>query len=91
MPDRILIFSDWFTPGFRAGGPIRSLVNLTEAVGLPFDIITRNTDHYSSIPYDLPVGEWIQHSTASRRQQPVDIRSAILDEAVKLEKREGLF
>ncbi|MFM7105051.1 MAG: glycosyltransferase family 4 protein [Flavobacteriales bacterium] len=66
MPDRILVFSDWFSPGFRAGGPIRSLVNLTEALGLPFDIITRNTDHYSSTTYDLPVGEWVQHSAHVR-------------------------
>jgi glycosyltransferase involved in cell wall biosynthesis len=66
MPDRILVFSDWFSPGFRAGGPIRSLANLTESLGLPFDIITRNTDHNSTLPYDLPVGEWIQHSTHVR-------------------------
>lgn len=66
MPDRILVFSDWFAPGFRAGGPIRSLVNLTESVGLLFDIVTRNTDHYSSVPYDLPTGQWVEHSSHVR-------------------------
>lgn len=66
MPERVLVFSDWFAPGFRAGGPIRSLVNLTVSLRIPFDIVTRNTDHYSSVPYNHPTGEWIHHSERVR-------------------------
>lgn len=56
----VLVFSDWFLPGFRGGGPIRSLANLVEQVPAQFYIITRITDHHSDIPYQgIREGEWI--------------------------------
>jgi glycosyltransferase involved in cell wall biosynthesis len=49
---KILVFSDWFLPGFRAGGPIRSLANLVIALDrCDFYIVTRITDHHSTTPY----------------------------------------
>lgn len=49
---KILVFSDWFLPGFRAGGPIRSLANLVNALDeCDFYIVTRITDHHSSVSY----------------------------------------
>lgn len=60
---KILVFSDWFLPGYRAGGPIRSLANLVNAVDYEFYIVTRITDHHSKVPYEGIVdGEWVQHS-----------------------------
>lgn len=47
----ILVFTDWYYPGFRAGGPIRSLMNIVEQVDRPFFIITRITDYNSSEEY----------------------------------------
>ncbi|MFM7311033.1 MAG: glycosyltransferase family 4 protein [Flavobacteriales bacterium] len=47
----ILVFSDWFTPGYRAGGPIRSLANLIEHMPHRFSVITRITDHHSREAY----------------------------------------
>ena len=35
---RLLIFYDYFSPAFKAGGPIRSLVNLTALLQDEFDI-----------------------------------------------------
>jgi glycosyltransferase involved in cell wall biosynthesis len=62
-PRRILIFSDWFLPGFKAGGPIRSLVNLVEALQDDFFIVTRNTDHNSAVPYEnIPTNKWLRHA-----------------------------
>ena len=51
--ERILVFIDWYLPGFRAGGPIRSCANLVEHLKDEFDfsIITRNTDYMETIPY----------------------------------------
>jgi glycosyltransferase involved in cell wall biosynthesis len=51
---RILIFIDWFTPGYKAGGPITSNANLIDHLkdDLEFYVITRNTDYCESIPYD---------------------------------------
>lgn len=60
---KILVFSDWFLPGYRAGGPIRSLANLVNAVDYDFYVVTRITDHHSREPYEGVVdGEWVQHS-----------------------------
>jgi glycosyltransferase involved in cell wall biosynthesis len=50
---RILIFADWFEPGFRAGGPIRSIVNIVHQLKdeLEFFIITSDRDHNGKTPY----------------------------------------
>ena len=41
---KILIFSDWFTPAFKAGGPIRSVVNFVERFKDKYDIYVLTTD-----------------------------------------------
>jgi len=59
---KILVFTDWFLPGFKAGGPIRSLVNLTTTLQHDFYIVTRNTDHDSDEPYaGITPHQWIKH------------------------------
>ncbi len=42
----ILIYIDWFTPAYKAGGPIQSLQNLIDKMGdhFNFDIITSDKD-----------------------------------------------
>lgn len=60
---KILVFSDWFLPGFSAGGPIRSLANLVDTLDHDFYIVTRITDHHSTIPYaGIEAKKWIRHS-----------------------------
>jgi len=51
--EKILVFIDWFLPGYRAGGPVQSVANLVNFLqeNYQFDIITRNTDYMESIPY----------------------------------------
>ncbi|MDZ4822789.1 MAG: glycosyltransferase [Flavobacteriales bacterium] len=60
---KILVFADWFLPGFKAGGPIRSVANLVAALPeFDFFIVTRNTDHHSTHPYpDIETGKWNVH------------------------------
>jgi glycosyltransferase involved in cell wall biosynthesis len=41
---KILIFSDWFTPAFKAGGPIRSVVNFIERFKDEYEIYVLTTD-----------------------------------------------
>ena len=50
---KILIFIDWFLPGYKAGGPVRSIANLISQLSETFDfkIVTRNTDYLSAQPY----------------------------------------
>jgi glycosyltransferase involved in cell wall biosynthesis len=61
---RVLIFIDYFLPGYKAGGPIKSALNMVKSLSDDFDftIITSNTDLQSNVPYDtVPSNErvWI--------------------------------
>ncbi|WP_306640449.1 glycosyltransferase [Sanyastnella coralliicola] len=55
----ILIFIDWFLPGYKAGGPIQSIANLVERLPYRFSIVTSIYDHHSDTPYDLPTNTWV--------------------------------
>lgn len=62
MP-KVLIFIDWYEPGFQAGGPIRSVKNLIDAMKgeAEFYIFTRDRDYQSNEGYaGLPTDQWIQ-------------------------------
>jgi glycosyltransferase involved in cell wall biosynthesis len=50
---KILLFSDWFYPGFMAGGPIQSSFNLITHLKdyYDFSVITRDTDYTDTVPY----------------------------------------
>jgi len=57
----ILVFSDWYFPGFKAGGPIRSLMNIVDNVDCDFFIVTRITDYHSDEPYQgITENVWTQ-------------------------------
>lgn len=57
----ILIFIDWYLPGYKAGGPIQSVANLVAHLKDEFDflIVTRDTDYCESEPYkNIVSNEW---------------------------------
>jgi glycosyltransferase involved in cell wall biosynthesis len=59
---RLLICADWFAPGVRAGGPIRSLVNLSQllASDVQVRVLTSNRDLGESAPYPgISVDQWV--------------------------------
>ncbi|MCB0401999.1 MAG: glycosyltransferase [Flavobacteriales bacterium] len=61
-PD-ILIFIDWFFPGFKAGGPIKSVSNIVNALHSDFNffIITSDRDIDDPEPYkNTPLNTWIE-------------------------------
>jgi glycosyltransferase involved in cell wall biosynthesis len=58
---RVLVLSDYYLPGYRAGGPIRTLANMVEQLGhgLSFRVVTRDRDFGASEPYpDVEPGRW---------------------------------
>jgi len=60
----ILVYIDWFSPGFKAGGPIRSMVNLAHHMqgDIRFHIISSDQDYMSEVSYDeVPSGEWMSY------------------------------
>jgi len=52
---KILLFIDWYLPGFKAGGPITSCANLVGHLSNHYDfyIVTRNTDYCETEPYEF--------------------------------------
>jgi glycosyltransferase involved in cell wall biosynthesis len=63
-PDRpvVFLFIDWFKPGFKAGGPIRSMVNFTDqmAVHLDIHVFTSDRDLGDNQPYPgVTTDRWI--------------------------------
>lgn len=58
----ILIFIDWFTPGFKAGGPIKSVSNIVRSLHTDFNfyIITSDRDIDETQPYpNEKLNEWV--------------------------------
>lgn len=58
----ILVFIDWYTPGYKAGGPITSMVRMAAKVPFDFYIVTSIFDHHTTVPYDVPANTWIRRS-----------------------------
>jgi glycosyltransferase involved in cell wall biosynthesis len=59
---RILCFLDYYTPGYKAGGPIKTISNMVNALGgnqFNFLIVTRNHDLKSDVIYDtVKTNKW---------------------------------
>lgn len=57
----ILVFVRYYLPGFRSGGPVRSVSNLVRALAGEYDfrIVCLNRDHGESDPYaGVATGRW---------------------------------
>jgi hypothetical protein len=50
---KILVFVDWYLPGYKAGGPIKSCVGLVDRLSDTYEvkIVTGNTDLKDTKPY----------------------------------------
>ena len=58
---KILIIIDWFLPGTKSGGPVRSYANMIAHLGdyHDFYIVTRDTDYCSDEVYpDIQSNTW---------------------------------
>jgi glycosyltransferase involved in cell wall biosynthesis len=51
---KVLVFIDWYLPGYKAGGPIQSVANIVSHLKNDFDfkVITANTDLHETLPYN---------------------------------------
>ncbi|MEY2795360.1 MAG: hypothetical protein RIR10_1076, partial [Planctomycetota bacterium] len=59
----VLCFIDYYLPGFRSGGPTRTIANLVEMLGDEFDIriVTRDRDYGDTQPYaGMRINGWNQ-------------------------------
>jgi len=57
---KILYFIDWFSPGYKAGGPIQSSMNLIQSLGseVTFSIVTDDRDFGDKTAYNIKLNEW---------------------------------
>lgn len=58
---KVLIFTDWYFPGHKAGGPIQSCRNLVEMLNqeIDFYVFTSDTDLNERAPYEnITTGVW---------------------------------
>jgi glycosyltransferase involved in cell wall biosynthesis len=61
----VLVMADWYLPGYRAGGPIRSVANVAERLedALDIHIFTTDRDHGCDAPYaGIEVDRWVRRS-----------------------------
>ncbi|MFV2100788.1 glycosyltransferase family 4 protein [Micromonospora sp. LOL_024] len=78
LPYRVLLTSDFFEPGFRAGGPVRSVAKLLDDVSTAIEVtmVTRDRDLGCQQPYPGLSGRWFRRrqariyylDTSNRRQ-----------------------
>ncbi len=64
MRKTILVFVDWFDPGYKAGGPIRSAVNFAKHMQHDYEVhvFTGDRDLGASAPYPhIRVNEWLPY------------------------------
>ncbi|MFT3885728.1 MAG: glycosyltransferase family 4 protein [Flavobacteriales bacterium] len=72
---QVLVFIDWYLPGYKAGGPVRSLANLVDHLRdrVDFHIVTSDTEYTEHTPYPdilpdqwttLPGGERVWYASA---------------------------
>ena len=70
---RILIFIDHYLPGYKVGGPVRSVANFVDRMGDRFQIsiVCRDHDFTDPTPYPgIEVGQWNQVGQARVRYVP---------------------
>ena len=84
----ILVFVDWFLPGYRAGGILRTIANLIDNLSeiYNFYVITRDRDYMSERQYqNISAGEWNLISSSLRvfYLKPSQINIKFISDIVK--------
>ena len=60
--EKILMFTDWYEPGFKAGGPIQACKNVVASLKGEYDffILCSDRDQGDKMPYtDIAINQWI--------------------------------
>ncbi|MEM9052456.1 MAG: glycosyltransferase [Bacteroidota bacterium] len=82
----VLIFSEWYHPGYKAGGPITSLVNAVNLIGndLSAKVVCGDRDYLESDPYQgVVVNKWVNMGKADVFYlSPVDLQLSKIKELI---------
>ena len=66
---QVLVFIDWYKPYYKAGGPVRSMVNLVEHLSdrIDFHIVTSDRDYMAtSNEANVQVDSWVRGDAGER-------------------------
>jgi glycosyltransferase involved in cell wall biosynthesis len=69
LKPQVLVFIDWYKPFYKAGGPVRSLVNLVDHLHneVDFHILTGDRDYTAtSAPTELRTDQWTTQDKGER-------------------------
>jgi glycosyltransferase involved in cell wall biosynthesis len=95
LKPRIVILVEYYLPGFRAGGPVRSVSALVQQLhdAIDFFVITRDRDVGSNVPYpDIHRGEWTTTAGARVRYlMPHEITATALVAAVRQGQPDAIY
>ena len=94
LKPKILILTDWFVPGYKAGGPIQSLNNMVESLQheIDFHVLTGDRDLLESVPYSgVEFDQWMKVDSHSRMYTTAKSRQALILEALKNDTYQGVY
>ncbi|MBL7932561.1 MAG: glycosyltransferase [Bacteroidia bacterium] len=90
----ILVFVDWFWPGYLAGGPVQSIVSLVGYLHEDFDfkIVTTNKDLNSKEPYPgIEADKWIKLELGCEAYYASNLSVAIITKLIKETKFDVVY
>lgn len=65
MDKKVFIYSDYYKPGYLAGGPIQSISNMCNLLNGFFFIYTQNFDlNNEKSPYPVEINSWIENGSS---------------------------
>lgn len=93
---RILLFTDWYTPGYKAGGPIQSCKNLIAHLGNEFEffILTSDRDISDNKPYaGIYVNKWVELNSGIhiRYSSPGNLNQKMLQHLIREVKPDIIY
>jgi glycosyltransferase involved in cell wall biosynthesis len=92
---RVLIAVEYYLPGFKAGGPIRSVSALVDQLGheIDFSVITRDRDAGSDSRYAVAqAGRWVSmHGAQVRYLAPTEMSAGHLLTAIRERHTELIY
>ncbi|MCB0752068.1 MAG: glycosyltransferase, partial [Ignavibacteriae bacterium] len=86
---KLLIFSDWYLPGYKAGGPITSIYNLTSLLYNTFEIyiVTSDRDLGDLHAYDnIPLNQWVKREHINVYYVKNSVKAPLVIYAILTEK-----
>lgn len=90
----ILVLTDWFVPGYKAGGPIQSVNNLVNALesAADFSILTGDKDLMSDVPYEgVSLDTWTDHAQHRRLYTTLERRGELLTKELANDRYDFIY